>query len=278
MAARFWVGGTGTWDASDTTHWAATSGGAGGASVPGSSDTVTFDASSGGGVVTVNGNIVLSVAAPAFTAGAFTGTIDFSANNNNISAGSFSLTGTGARKFLGGSGTWTITGTNGSFDVNITTNLDPTTSFASTNIKFSANPNAVRSFNSGGLTYGSLEIANTGSTNHVPFYINNAPTITTFIPTNVPWVVLLSNATITNGFTWDGSSSAVNLLSSNGINGEIRTLTVGGDVVLSYATIWQITKAGAGSITANNSFDAGKNTGITITPPSGGGVIGVIGG
>ena len=41
VASRFWVGGTGTWDASDTTHWAATSGGAGGQSVPGSSDSVT---------------------------------------------------------------------------------------------------------------------------------------------------------------------------------------------------------------------------------------------
>ena len=52
MASRFWVGGTGTWDASDTTHWATASNGAGGASVPGSSDAVTFDASSGGGTVT----------------------------------------------------------------------------------------------------------------------------------------------------------------------------------------------------------------------------------
>src|SRR5664279_4415437 len=47
MAARFWVGGTGNWDASTTTHWAATSNGAGGQSVPGSADDVTFDASSG---------------------------------------------------------------------------------------------------------------------------------------------------------------------------------------------------------------------------------------
>lgn len=43
MAARFWVGGSGTWDASSTTHWSATSGGASGASAPTSSDTATFD-------------------------------------------------------------------------------------------------------------------------------------------------------------------------------------------------------------------------------------------
>lgn len=43
MASRFWVGGTGTWDAT-TTHWSATSGGSSGASAPGSSDSVFFDA------------------------------------------------------------------------------------------------------------------------------------------------------------------------------------------------------------------------------------------
>jgi hypothetical protein len=57
MANRFWVGGTGTWDAADTTHWAATSGGAGGQSVPGAGDAVTFDGASGGGTVTVNADI-----------------------------------------------------------------------------------------------------------------------------------------------------------------------------------------------------------------------------
>lgn len=41
--ARYWVGGTGYWDATTTTHWSATSGGAGGASVPTSTDDVIFD-------------------------------------------------------------------------------------------------------------------------------------------------------------------------------------------------------------------------------------------
>jgi hypothetical protein len=41
--ARYWVGGAGTWDASDTTHWSASSGGAGGASVPTAGEDVIFD-------------------------------------------------------------------------------------------------------------------------------------------------------------------------------------------------------------------------------------------
>ncbi|MEI7757663.1 MAG: hypothetical protein WCI80_01330 [Bacteroidota bacterium] len=43
MANRYWVGGTGTWDTTTTTNWSATSGGAGGASVPATTDQVIFD-------------------------------------------------------------------------------------------------------------------------------------------------------------------------------------------------------------------------------------------
>ena len=44
MADRFWVGNAGNW--SDTNHWSTSSGGAGGASVPTSSDNVYFNANS----------------------------------------------------------------------------------------------------------------------------------------------------------------------------------------------------------------------------------------
>lgn len=55
MADRYWVGNGGNW--SDTAHWSASSGGAGGASVPTSSDNVFFNSSSftiGGQTVSVN--------------------------------------------------------------------------------------------------------------------------------------------------------------------------------------------------------------------------------
>lgn len=54
MADRYWVGGTAAWDATAGTKWATTDGGAGGASVPTSSDNVFFTAASGTVVVTVN--------------------------------------------------------------------------------------------------------------------------------------------------------------------------------------------------------------------------------
>ena len=47
MASRFWVGGSGTWDASSTANWSATTGGAAGASAPTNADNVFFNANSG---------------------------------------------------------------------------------------------------------------------------------------------------------------------------------------------------------------------------------------
>lgn len=50
---RYWVLGTGTWDASSTTHWSLTSGGAAGASVPASGNDVVFDVNSAATTYTV---------------------------------------------------------------------------------------------------------------------------------------------------------------------------------------------------------------------------------
>jgi len=43
MANRYWIGGSNTWDLTNTAVWSASSGGSGGASVPTSSDNVFFD-------------------------------------------------------------------------------------------------------------------------------------------------------------------------------------------------------------------------------------------
>jgi len=70
MANRYWVGGTGTWDATTTTNWSAASGGAGGASAPTSADNVIFDTASNATAyaVTVGTNAVaadITIAGPA---------------------------------------------------------------------------------------------------------------------------------------------------------------------------------------------------------------------
>ncbi len=69
MADRYWVGGTGNWDSFNPANWSATTGGAGGASVPTSVDNVIFDANSGASnfLVTVGfgaicANLTISIA------------------------------------------------------------------------------------------------------------------------------------------------------------------------------------------------------------------------
>lgn len=97
MADRFWVtGGTGNWNS--TTNWSATTGGASGASVPGTADAAIFDAASGSGVVTLDASSVLNGCN--FTG--FTGTLAFGTNT-------LSLTGTGS--VFTGSTAMTVTGT-----------------------------------------------------------------------------------------------------------------------------------------------------------------------
>jgi len=86
MAARFWVGGSGTWDGSSTANWASSSGGASGASAPTAADTVTFDANSGAGTCTT------AAGATCLTATLNTSTLDLTLGDDLTAAGSFTLT------------------------------------------------------------------------------------------------------------------------------------------------------------------------------------------
>lgn len=76
MATYYWVGGAGTWNASSTTNWAASSGGAGGAGFPTSSDDVIFDASSGTGTVTLSSAVCKNMTASSTSALTFSGGVN----------------------------------------------------------------------------------------------------------------------------------------------------------------------------------------------------------
>lgn len=60
MATYYWVGGSGTWTATSTGNWAASSGGAPGAGPPTSADAILFDANSGTGTITLGSDVVAS--------------------------------------------------------------------------------------------------------------------------------------------------------------------------------------------------------------------------
>ena len=137
MAARYWVGGAGTWSSANTTNWSATSGGAGGASVPTSADTPIFDANSGSGIVTfTNGGVTVSVitidnigielslGAAILSSGSITLTSGtFTTNNYNVTATSFSSNNSNTRTINLGSSTVTLNGTGGGVSFTTSTNL-----------------------------------------------------------------------------------------------------------------------------------------------------------
>jgi hypothetical protein len=80
VADRFWVGGSGNWDASSTTNWSTASGGSPSASAPTSADDVYFDAGSnigtGAFTVTVTGTSASPAACKSFFTGGAGGALD----------------------------------------------------------------------------------------------------------------------------------------------------------------------------------------------------------
>src|SRR3989344_5927600 len=127
MANRFWVLGTG--NTSDTAHWAATAGGAGGQTVPIAGDSVDFDANSGT-AATVTVDVALSAAsitinksdltlthnAGTTLTGAMTlttGTLN--TNGQTCSWGSFSSNNSNTRTLTMGASQITITSAGGTW-------------------------------------------------------------------------------------------------------------------------------------------------------------------
>lgn len=271
MANRFWVGGTGTWDATSTTHWSASTGGSSGASVPGASDNIAFDNNSGGGTVTVATDVNSLI----LTMGAFTGTLDFSTNNNNVTIGTFSGTGTGVRTLNMGNGTWTITGTSGTiWSCSVTTNF--TLNANSSILKFTGSASATRTVTPGSVTYATVEVdANSGGGN---LSISQGLTCSTFTVTGPNFVTIGSGLTVTaSSLSISGSSGSPVFLSNTSITGGTAAgiSVASGTPTITWAALRVCSFSGGATFNATNSFDLGENSGVTITAPStsGGGLL-----
>lgn len=264
--------------------WSASSGGATGASVPGSSDTATFDAATCVGGVTCTITVNTTITIQTLTFGACTAStngciLDFSVNNNdvNLTVGGLSGTGTGTRNFKKGSGIWTITaaGSGSIWNMGTTTGL----TFSDTG-SIVYNSTAVGpTFAGGGLSYNSVSFNVTGSGSGV--ILTGANTFATLL---VGAGVTLSmpqgvTNTITNAFALNGTSSApISMLSST--FGTVSTVsTASGSASCAWCTFHSMVFSGGATFTASNSLNLGGNTGISITPPSVGGAGGrIIGG
>jgi len=243
MANRYWVGGTGTWNGTNTANWSASSGGATGASVPTSADNVFFDANSntGTGAFTVTMATVAATCAD-LDASAVDGTLTLAGTVALDVYGSFSLpptsrftrsysglttfraTTTGKTLSLNGAnlnnavfdgvgGGWTLSNaflcfggatlTNGSIDLN---------GFTWTSFSFISNNSNARTlaFNGGSINL-------TATTTPASATLWSCATVTNFTITGTPTVNATADSTanqrsFTHGSTAGGSeTNAINL-------------------------------------------------------------------
>ena len=241
MATRFWVGGTGTWSSSNTTNWSATTGGAGGASVPTTADTVTFNSLSGTGTVTTDattpncgaitassgGIIILQLGAALTSTGTFilsSGTLDL--QSYTLTCTTFSSTTSATRTIAFGTGNITVTGTGTVWTTATVTGLTVTgtpvvnvTSTGSTGITAStgttANSAVAISFNFTGGTYaltiGQTNYLNLNFTGFAGTVVNSTRRI-------------YGNLTCSTGMSWASGASITSFAATTGT----KTITSNG--------------------------------------------------
>lgn len=276
-ASCFWVGGTGSWSTANGASWSNASGG--GASTCAATggvpknvgDLATFDGASGGGTVTVDGTMN-GVSIASITAGAFTGTIDWSVNNPSMTFTStgnpISFSGAGAgRIFKLGSGTFTISA-QGTFDFGTTTGIG-TQSLASATIVMNSTALAgQQAFNGGGQTYGTLTV--NGRATGQGFTIAQANTFTTL---NLNGPLVMSSAGVTTTVTnLNVAGSASAYVNFPAITTQSTTATINVTTAVVDRAILRGVVFGTSAVTATNSIDMGNNNmnGGSITPPVGG--------
>ena len=280
MPNRFWVGGSGTWNSASTAHWSTTSGGGGGATLPAAVDVAIFDGLSGGGTVVVDSpNGAGLVLLQGLTFGAFTGTLDFATNNNNVAVTtSVSGTGTGIRTLNMGDGQWTLNrGAAGS-----TWNFITSTNLAlfknGSTIVIAGTGAAGTSFHSGGLSWGPITVGacpNASITRFEPGGGAGGTYASMDItgPVNIEFRESLTHI-FTGGITGTGTASGPISIGTESKSATAASLFMGAVSSIDYGVFRGITGLGS-NINATNSFGLGTISGnLFITPPavgSGGG-------
>lgn len=115
---RYWVGGTGTWDATTTTNWSASSGGATGASVPTSADAVVFDSLSNATAYTVTATATQLRCAALTMAGPLTGNVTWAGTAPLAIHGNVTLPASGLTRSYTGAITLSGSSTGRTFTTN----------------------------------------------------------------------------------------------------------------------------------------------------------------
>lgn len=211
---KYWVGGAGIWDNSDTSHWSTSSGGSSGAAVPGSSDDVVLDGASGGGTI----DIAAILGCLSISGGAFTGTLK--TNDYPLTLGTFNFSGTGARTLNLGSSSILITGSSTTvFNITTATNL----TLLASNAIITCSGNFITFTGNSGKTYGSV-IFTGGDTPNV-----NASTFGT-----------INRQSGGTGLKLLGDMTINNLIYNNQLGSRTITVTAGKTITIPTAEGFQV--------------------------------------
>lgn len=282
----FWVGGTGS--INDTTKWSSSSGGSGstcaaaGGWPNSTSDSATFDASSGGGTITRNvAWTVSTLNIAAFASGTFGNSGDSAA----VQFDTFTNNGSATRTLNLGASTWTCgrSGAQCVWQISGATNL--TLNGNTSTLVFNAGGASGTGSGTGlcwlgtNTTYNNIVFNPSNYTNatRTGYNCNTTGTITIAnLTIGAPNALELqggANWTITGTLAFSGgtpSGTALTYLYPDAA-GSTHTLTLsGGAATCSWCAFRGVT-AVTNAITATYSIDLGRNTNISITPPSGGG-------
>lgn len=285
MATYYWVGGSGTWNTTSTTNWSTTSGGAGGAGPATSADNVIFNASSGGGTVTIGENVTVLT----FDITNFTGTVAFgtytvfvTGNNTVVARGGTGVTCTGTRRvqltYSGSTGTRTIAPGGA---VSITAALSFYISAGSDIISI-ASSNHVYDLNftgfSGSFTSGTRTIY--GSLAFSPTMTITAFGALIFGATSAGQTLDFGGITYDQAVTFNGvgggwtftrdftqGASRFFTLTNGTVNGGGKNITVGG---FSLGVGVKTLTLGSGTWTVQGTWNAATaSSGLTVSPSSG---------
>lgn len=264
MADRYWVGGSGTWNTTSTTNWSATSGGAGGASVPTTADSVFFD-QAGTYTVTMTGglnclNFNVSAGTVTYATGTsptltVAGSMSLITGTVWNSTGTITFSSTGVKGITSAGTTFacsmTITGAGGTFTLNDNLTLNSARTFTLTN---------------GTVSLGTY-VLSTG-------IFSSTNTNTRAINFGDGKIVLTGNTT---GTIWDlGTStscttSGTQLVEITGGGGSAVTKTISAGSTTSEANSVNFSILDGGG--TNYTFTAGHNIKSLVIAPTSGGIV-----
>lgn len=257
MASRFAVNinGSVTWSSSDTSIWAASSGGASGASVPVAGDTVTLDSASGTGTLTLNYNPTIA----AFSMATFGGTFDLGGFSPTMST--FSMSGAGTKTFIGGTGTLTLTGTGTVFDsggAGVTCSMANLT-LAITDV--SSTSKALSTGNAGGSNiFGTITLTPGGSGT---FTFNSNPRTITTLNITGPKNVVFTSSTTTTVTNWNvNGASGIPVVITATTPGTAATISIASGTVNSrFLSLRDSAATGGATFNVLDSVNVSGNTG-----------------